>query len=99
MCLSQMAKAMGLMFSKPLKDEGLIFIFKKPRQVALHMFFVFFPIDIIFLDKRRRVIELKEYVKPFTPLIKSRKPASYVVELPKGTIKKTKTKIGDLIQF
>ena len=99
MCLSQMAKARGLMFSRPLKDRALIFVFRKQKRVALHMLFVFFPIDIMFLDEKQRVIELRESVKPFTTFIKSRKKVGWVVELPNGTIKRSKTKIGDLIQF
>ncbi len=98
MCSSQMAKARGLMFSKPLKNRALIFVFRKEKRVALHMLFVFFPIDIMFLDEKQRVLELREGVKPFTPFVKSRKRIRWVVELPNGTIKRTKTKIGDLIK-
>ena len=30
------------------------------------MFFVFFPIDVLFLDKNKKVVELKENFKPFS---------------------------------
>ena len=98
-CPSPLSKAKGLMFSKPLKDKALVFVFKKPKQVVLHTLFVFFPIDIMFLDKKQRVVETIGDVKPFTPLIRSRESVNFVIELPNGTIKRTKTRVKDLIQF
>lgn len=89
-------KAKGLMFSKP---RPLIMVFKKQSKIMLHMLFVFWPIDILFLDKSKLVVDLKEKAKPFQLSIKSKKPAKYVIELPFGTIKKTKTKIGHKITF
>lgn len=78
------------------KQETLVFVFNKEKIVPLHMWFVFYPIDVIYLDADKRVVELKENFKSFsyyTPL----KKAQYVLELEKGTIKKTKTKEKDLI--
>ena len=98
-CFSPLSQAKGLMFSKPLKKNCLVFAFKNERFVMLHMLFVFSPIDILFLNRKNRVVELRENIKPFTPLIKSKKEVKYVIELPKGTIKKTKTRLNDLIQF
>ena len=93
---SPISKAIGLMFS--MNPKNLVFIFKKERIVPLHMFFVIFPIDVLFLDKNKRVVELKENFRPFTshtPKAKSK----YVIELPKGVISKSKTKLNDIISF
>ena len=92
------AKAIGLMFSKKIVDTGLIFVFDKPIKTELHMFFVFFPIDVLFLDDSRKVIEIKENFKPFTVYFPKNK-FSYVIELPYGVIKKSKTQIKDKISF
>jgi uncharacterized membrane protein (UPF0127 family) len=62
------------------------------------MFFVFFPIDLIFLDGEMKVIEIKENFFPFT-LYYSKNKASYVIELPAGTIKSTMTEPGDRLEF
>lgn len=62
------------------------------------MFFVFFPIDLIFLDKNKKVIEIKENFRPFT-IYNSSKKAMYVIECGDGTVKKTRTTIGDKIKF
>ncbi|MCM2325343.1 MAG: DUF192 domain-containing protein [Candidatus Woesearchaeota archaeon] len=90
------SKASGLMFSRPIKDTGYIFVFSEPRRIDLHMFFVFFPIDVLFLDDKKRIIEMKKDFLPFT-FYYSKKKASYVIELPAGY--SDKTKIGDIIKF
>ena len=85
----------GLMFSKKRK-LALIFKFSKERIIGLHMLFVFYPIDVLFLNKNKIVVDKKENFKPFT-FCRSKKKATYAIELPEGTIKKTKTDIGDKI--
>ncbi|MFH0874540.1 MAG: DUF192 domain-containing protein [archaeon] len=97
-CKSLMSKFIGLMFSKKINDEALIFHFEEPTCVELHMFFVFFPIDVIFLDSNKKVIEIKESFLPFT-IYFPRCCASYVVEVSCGTIKKSKTEISDVLRF
>ena len=62
------------------------------------MVFVFYPIDVLFLDKNKIVVDKKENFKPFA-FYKSRKKAMYAAEMPNKTIKKTKTRIGDKIEF
>ncbi|MBT3464804.1 DUF192 domain-containing protein [archaeon] len=97
-CKSILSKSKGLMFSKKILDEGLVFIFKGNVKIGLHMFFVFFPIDVLFLDKDKKVVEIKQNFNPWTtyhPKIKSK----YIIELPNNAIKKSKTKIGDVIEF
>lgn len=81
-------------FRKP--DFGLVFDFDKEQLTPLHMWFVFFPIDVLFLDKNNKVVDIKKNFKPFayySPKAKSK----YVVELPVGMIGKTKNK--DEINF
>lgn len=95
-CKTLFSKALGLMFSK--KNKTLIFIFNKEKVISLHMFFVLYPIDVVFLNKNKKVVEIKENFKPFTCYTPKNK-AKYIIELPKETIKKTKTSIGDTISF
>ena len=93
---SPISKAIGLMFS--MNPKNLVFFFKKEEIVPLHMLFVIFPIDVLFLDKNKKVVELKENFRPFTFYTPKAK-AKYVIELPKGAVKKSKTEIGDIIFF
>ena len=93
---SPISKAIGLMFS--MNPKNLVFIFKKEKIVPLHMFFVIFPIDVLFLNKNKKVVDLKENFRPFT-LYTPKAKSMYVIELPKDTIKKSKTRLGDIISF
>ncbi|MBI2559264.1 DUF192 domain-containing protein [Candidatus Woesearchaeota archaeon] len=91
------SKFIGLMLSKK-QNKGLVFRFDEEKIVSLHMFFVFYPIGVLFLDKNKTVVDKKENFMPFT-FYKPKKKAMYAVELPNGIIKKTKTMIGDKIEF
>ena len=94
---STFSKALGLMFSsKP--SYGLLFIFSREIIVSLHNFFVFFPIDVLWISKQGKVVFLKENFKPFRIIIPQKK-AMYVLELPKGAIKKSNTCQGDTLVF
>ena len=95
-CKNIIAKSLGLMFT--LKPKTLIFIFKKEKIIPLHMLFVFYPIDVLFLGKNKVVVEIKESLMPFTVYTPKNK-AKYIIELPQGTIKKTKTVLRDKIKF
>jgi len=84
---SMWGKARGLMFSK---RKNLMFVFDKEQIVPLHNWFVFFPIDVLFLDKNKMVVEIKKGFKPFS-YYKPKKKAMYVVEL----VEKNDYKVGD----
>ncbi len=59
----------GLMFQTP---KDILFVLNKEKRVTLHMFFVFYPIYIIFLNKNKKVISFKK-AYPFQPFILSPK--------------------------
>ena len=68
------------------------------RCNSIHMFFMRFSIDAIFVDRDHRVVGLVEGIQPFqlSPIFFR---ASYVVEFPVGTIDQTQTKVGDQLQL
>ena len=80
------------------KQTNLIFEFKKEKKVTIDMFFVFYPIDIIFLNKEKKVIELKPNFKPFD-IYSTKNNVKYAVELKNGFIKENKIRIGDKLDF
>ena len=95
-CKSFLSKTIGLIFS--LKPKTLLFIWKKEKIRNIHMILVFFPIDIIWLNKNKKVIDLRKKIMPFL-ITNTNKSAKYIIELPQGTIQKTKTEKKDLIKF
>lgn len=92
------SKGTGLMFSSKIKDEAHIFPFNEEKKVSLTMWFVFFSIDVLYLDKNKKIVEVIEGFKPFTNYF-PKKNSMYVVELPLGFIKKHKLKIKDVVFF
>ena len=65
---------------------------------GVHTLGMAFPIDVIYLDRSMKVIEIQQNVKPwrFAPV---RRHASSVLELPCQTVVLTKTDIGDTIEI
>jgi len=94
------SRSKGLRFAKPLrKGQAIILaaVKESTMETTIDMFFVFFPIDVLWLNKEKEVVDLKRNVKPFTPMIVPRKPAKYVIELRKGVT--NHIKVGDRIGF
>ena len=63
---------------------------------SIHMFFMRFAIDVIFVDNKNRVVGVVNRIKPFfmSPYFWR---ASCAIELPEGVIEATKTARGDEI--
>ncbi len=76
-CTSFLSQALGLMF-RP--RQNLLMIFPEERKISLHMFFVFYPIAVLVVDKNWRVVEIKENFRPFT-FWTSKEKGKCVVEL------------------
>jgi len=98
-CKTIFSKAKGLMFTRERENEGLIFKFNTEQKWSIHMLFVFYPIDVLWLDKNKKVVDLRKELKPFILSAKPKQESSYIIELPAGIIQKTKTVIGDKIIF
>lgn len=75
-CTSLLSQTFGLMFRR---KQNIVMVFKTPRRVSLHMWFVFYPIDVLLLDKEKRIVEVKRGFKPFTFWTSQRK-GCYLVE-------------------
>jgi uncharacterized protein len=78
------AKLKGLMFERKKNfNYCLIFDMKKQAKFrnSIHMFFVFFPILVLFCDNEKKVVD-KKILKPFCPLYIPKKPARYILEMP-----------------
>ena len=95
---SAWARFKGLMFEKKKKfDYGLIFELDSETKIgaSIHMMFVFFPIDIIYLNSKKVVID-KKTVKPWILNYTPKQAAKYFIETPVGA---TKVKIWDKLDW
>jgi uncharacterized membrane protein (UPF0127 family) len=81
-CQSFWCHFRGLMLRRSLpEDEGLLFVYERESKIdtSIHMFFCFFPIAAIWLDKEGQVVD-KALAKPWRPFYAPRAPAQYVIE-------------------
>ncbi len=90
---TSLSKMVGLLNRATFKEGEALVI---PSCRAIHMFFMKFPIDAIFVDKENHVVGCVSGIRPFSlsPVFWQ---ASFVIEVPVGTIETSKTKEGDLI--
>ena len=81
-CDTFWTRARGLMFRSPIEtDEVYLFIEGRESvaQTTIHMFFVFFAIAVIWLDREKRVVDTA-LARPFRPFYAPGGPAQYFVE-------------------
>ena len=65
---------------------------------GVHTLGMGFPIDVLYLDRGLKVVDLRPEVRPwrFTPVLRH---ATSVLELPCGTAAETNTAVGDTIEI
>jgi len=64
---------------------------------AVHTFWMKFPIDLVYLDRKNRIRKLVSTVPPWR--LSACLTAHSVLELPSGTIRETLTQPGDTLEF
>ena len=82
-CDTWWSRGRGLMFRRSLRDDVLWFQLGRSGRLdaAIHMFFVFFPIGVVWLDEAGRVVD-QALARPFRPWYAPAKPAAVYVEGP-----------------
>ena len=89
------SRSVGLLNRSSLdEDEGLLI---SPCN-SIHTFFMKFPIDIVFLDKKGVVVRTIENMVP-SRMACSMLKAFDTLELVAGKLKKTPVKVGDLLKI
>lgn len=80
---------------------GMLFVYEAPEQPRFWMKEMHFPIDIIWLDQKQKVVEITRNLSPQTypQTFSPRTPIKYVLEVNAGTAAKNNLQIGDLIHF
>lgn len=64
------------------------------RSPSIHMFFMSYPIDAIFLDANRRVVRIAADLRPWRVVAWARRSRD-CYEAPAGTAARTGTSVGD----
>lgn len=81
-CTSFLCRLRGLTFRRQIpEDWGLLFIYPRSSRVetAIHMFFVFTDLAVIWLDENYQVVD-KVLARPWRPYYAPRRAARYILE-------------------
>ena len=92
---SFLSRGLGLMGRRSLPESGGLLLYPNNN---IHMFFMRFPIDVIFADRQHKIVGLRHSFKPWRPFAAAR-TARYTIELPAGILQATKTEVGDQIEI
>lgn len=87
-------RAKGLLGRKGLAPGGGMWIL--PCE-AVHTFWMQFPIDLVYLDRKHRIQKVRSNVPPWR--FSACLSAHSVVELPVGVIHETQSQPGDVLEF
>ena len=88
------SRSVGLLGLSGMHDFDALIL---PSCKAIHMYGMRFAIDVLFCSADNRVVHLIEEIKPwrFSPYIRA---ASFVIELPSGTLKRVPSLSGRSIE-
>lgn len=98
-CHAFLCRLRGLTFRHSLTDDvGLLFVGATENRVetAIHMFFVFFPIAVVWLNGRGCVVDSR-LAKPFRPFYAPSAPARDILEGPPALLDRVHK--GDQLRF
>ena len=109
------ARQLGLMFRENLPEgRGMLFVFEDEGRYGFWMKNMKFPIDIIWIDKEKRVVDIKPNLSPCQEVRESfagghrdkgceifepRAKALYALEVEVGFCRRNKIKIGDKVSI
>ncbi len=97
-----MKRTKGLMFRKTLSEnEGMLFVFGNEDYHSFWMMNMSFPIDIIFVDKEKKVVDIVKNAQP-CKLCSSYRPkekSMYVLEVNANFTEEHNVKIGSSLEF
>jgi uncharacterized membrane protein (UPF0127 family) len=104
LAITDAERARGLMFrEKLLPDQGMLFVFERESAVAFWMKNTLIPLDMLWLDRDRRVVHIEKNVPPCKadpcPSYAPARPGLYVLELPAGAADRFGLKAGDRLDF
>ena len=107
MATTPLQQAKGLMFRRHLApDRGMLFIFPDETPRPFWMYNTLIPLDIIWINKERRIVFISRNTPPCTSTNRNNCPgygggfsAQYVLELAAGQTVEHNLKVGELVNF
>lgn len=93
-------QAVGLMYRHELPaDGGMLFVNPRERRQTMWMKNTYIPLDMLFIDRRGRIVHIAERTVPHsTETISSRRPVKATLELRGGTVDRLGIAEGDTVR-
>ena len=88
--MTDKARTKGLSGAKQLpEDKAMLFVFEEDDKHGVWMKDMNIPVDVVWLDQKRRVIHTMSGVSPksYPEVYRPDRPARYVIEFASGTVK------------
>ena len=91
----------GLMYRHSMKDnQAMLFIFKEEKPRSFYMKNTEFPLDIIYINSKKKIVSIQKNAKPFdNTSLPSNAPVLYVLEVKGGLSDTWGLDIGDYIEW
>jgi uncharacterized membrane protein (UPF0127 family) len=91
------------MFRKNLaNNQGMLFVYQDEGRHTFWMKNMRFPLDIIWIDSNKRVVDIYEFALPckeFCKTISPQSAAKFILEVNAGFVRKHQIKIGNTVSF
>jgi len=106
LAVSAAERAQGLGGIKSMPDfDGMLFVYDEPTQVDFWMYNMYFPLDIIYLDEDKQVLEIHEQQLPCVSaeecpsILSGSTDVQFVVEVPAGQAAKYQSVAGSVLNW
>lgn len=100
---THLKRIIGLMSRKYLpEDQGILFVFNQDGFHTIWMMTMSFPIDIIWIDNEKNVVDVVKNAQPCKlncPIYKPKQKAKYILEVNANFTEEYKIKIGLPLEF
>ena len=90
----------GLMYRESLEeDQGMLFVYPEQRTLGFWMRNTLIPLDIAYIDREGRIVDIQQMEPQTTETHDSAAPAMYALEMNQGWFEANGIRVGDLIEF
>lgn len=90
----------GLMYRESLgENQGMLFVYPEQRILGFWMRNTLIPLDIAYIDREGRIVDIQQMEPQTTETHDSAAPAMYALEMNQGWFEANGIRIGDLIEF
>lgn len=97
---TEAARQRGLMYRDTLpEDHGMLFVYEAERNLSFWMRNTRIPLDIAFIDRAGRIVDIQQMEAMSEETHTSRAPAMYALEMRLGWFEERGIRVGDRVEF